>query len=106
MANHANEGEENIEAGEDLGEADIARSVVVPASRPNLDIREDSREYKNRISPTNREAFALTSDDHDDERENYLRENVKKKPHDDWNPGSVQVYSYIFITVEIQLPGS
>ena len=89
MTNHANEGEENIEAGEDLGEADIARSILAAADRPHLDMREDAREYKNRISTTNRKAFALTSDDHDDDREKYLWKNVKKKPHDDWKKGSV-----------------
>ena len=52
-------------------------------------MRENAREYKNWASPTNREAFALTSEDHDDEREKYLWENVKKKPCDDWNPGGV-----------------
>ena len=52
-------------------------------------MREDAREYKNRISTTNREAFGLTSDDHDDEREKHLRKNVKKKPHENWNPVSV-----------------
>ena len=46
-------------------------------------MRENAREYKNWGSATNREAFAVTSEDHVDEREKYLWENVKKKPHDD-----------------------
>ena len=83
MADHTHEREEKIKAGEDLGEADIARSIVGAASRPNLNMRENAREYKNRVSETNREAFALTSEYHDDEREKYLWENVMKKPHDD-----------------------
>ena len=83
MADHADEREENVKVGEDLGETDIARSIVGAARRPYLNMRENAREYKNRVSPTNREAFALTSKDHDDEREKNLWENVKKKPHDD-----------------------
>ena len=39
-------------------------------------MRENAREYKNWASPTIREAFALTSEDHDDEREKNLWENV------------------------------
>ena len=71
MADHADEREENVKVGEDLGETDIARSIVGAANRPYLNMRENARKYKNRVSPTNRETFALTSEDHDDEREKY-----------------------------------
>ena len=105
MADHADEGEENIEAGENLGEAKIARIIVAAASRTYLNIRKDAGEDEHRVFATYREAFALTSDDHDDEGEKYLRKNVDKEPREDRNPSGVKISGYISAVI-IFLQGS
>ena len=87
MADHADDCEENIETGVNFGEAEIFGA----ASRSYLDIREDAREYENRIFEGDRETVTFTSDNDEDEGEEYLGENIDKKPHSDRDPGGVQI---------------
>ena len=87
MANHAKDCKKNIETGANFGEGDN----VGASSWSYLDIREDAREYENRIFEGDRETVTFTSDNDEDEGEEYLGENIDKKPHSDRDPGSVKI---------------
>ena len=80
MEAHAQEGDDDIEVGEEFGETEIAMVTMAVIDRPNMEVGEDRRCQHSRVGAGGEEASAPHSEEEDSAGEEEERKNVDESP--------------------------